>query len=155
MVYEIEPALVDFKIPKMSIQPLVENSITHGNLMKRDGGSIKLKLDIVQGKFHLLVEDNGVPVSDDTIQSIYHKMAHVRQKLMNQEKPAERKRAALEYSVREDENHNHFIGLENVFSRLLLSFGDCDFLIYTNERNGTSVEFLIPMEGRLYQEVER
>lgn len=155
MDYEMEPASADFKIPKMSIQPLIENSITHGNLMKKDGSIIRLKTEISGEYFHLLVEDNGVPVSEATIGQIYRKTERIREKLLYQDSSAEEKQTeALKYSVREDENHNHFIGIENVFSRLLLSFGSCDFHIYANNMSGTTVEFTVPLTAEPFREVE-
>ncbi|MEW4414923.1 histidine kinase [Clostridium sp. AN503] len=155
MVCEIDPASVDFKIPKMSIQPLIENSITHGNLMRKDGSVIKLKTEIRDDRFHLLVEDNGIPVSEETVGQVCHKVEQIREKLFYQDGTAAKKQtAALNYTVREDENHNHFIGIENVFSRLLLSFGGCDFKICANNINGTTVEFMVPLKAEPFREVE-
>lgn len=155
MVYEIAEDSADFKIPKMSIQPLIENSITHGNLMRKDGSVIRLKTELSGDSFRLLVEDNGVPVSEETIERIYLKTDRIREKLLYQDSSAEKKQAAaLEYSVREDENHNHFIGIENVFSRLLLSFGSCDFRIYANNIHGTTVEFMVPLKAEPFREVK-
>lgn len=155
VVYEIDPAGGDFKIPKMTIQPLIENSILHGGLMKKDGSVIRLRTEIAGERFHLLVEDNGVPVTETAVERICGKMDRIREKLFYQDSSAERKQAAaLECSVREDEEHNHFIGIENVFSRLLLSFGSCDFRIYANNIKGTTVEFTVPLKAEPFREVE-
>ena len=155
MVYEIDPASADFRIPKMSIQPLIENSITHGNLMRKSGSVIKVKAGILDERFQLMVEDNGIPVPETTIEQIYYKVDRIREKLFYQDSSTEEKQVeALKYSVREDEDHNHFIGIENVFSRLLLSFGSCDFRIYANNISGTTVEFLVPLQAEPFREVE-
>lgn len=155
VIYEIEPASADFKIPKMSIQPLIENSIIHGDLMRKEESLIRLKTEIRKDQFHLLIKDNGIPVPEKTVCEIQCKMDRIREKLLYQDSSEERKKAeALKYSVREDENHNHFIGIENVFSRLLLSFGSCDFRIYANELHGTSVEFAVPLKAKPFREVE-
>ena len=155
MLYEIDPAGADFKIPKMSVQPLIENSITHGDLMRKSGSVIRVKTEISDERFRLLVEDNGVSVTEDTVRKIRQKITDVRKKLLGQNDSTEKKQAAaLEYTVKEDENHNHFIGIENVFSRLMLSFGDCEFRIYANHVNGTSVEFSVPLKTGAFQEVE-
>lgn len=155
MVYEIEPGSGDFRIPKMSIQPLIENSIIHGDLMRKRGSAIRVRTTVRENHFCLLVEDNGVPVTEETVRRIHQKMDLVRKKLLNEHESAEQKQAAvLEYTVKEDDNHNHFIGVENVFSRLILSFGECDFRIYANYVKGTSVEFYFPLKARSLQEVE-
>ena len=123
--------------------------------MRKSGSVIRVKTEISDERFRLLVEDNGVSVTEDTVRKIYQKIADVRKKLLSQNDSTEKKQAAaLEYTVKEDENHNHFIGIENVFSRLILSFGDCEFRIYANHVNGTSVEFSVPLKTGAFQEVE-
>ena len=39
---EMDPGAADIRIPKMTIQPLIENAITHGNLLKKSDGAIQL-----------------------------------------------------------------------------------------------------------------
>lgn len=156
VVYEIGLSSSEFRIPKMTVQPLVENAIIHGNLMEKEEGMIRIKTDILEEQYHMTVEDNGVPVSEETVKRIYHNMDQLKKKLMNQVRSERNgQETVLEYSFKEDENHNHFIGLENVFSRLLLSFGACDFRIRANEMGGTSVEFAVPVRAESYQEVSR
>ena len=153
--YEVDPAAADIRIPKMTIQPLIENAITHGNLMKKENGVIKLKIQLENGMLHVLVKDNGVPVSDETVEKINKTIDQIRSKLLYQGNSEEKKQTkALEYYVKEGNGHNHFIGMENVFSRLLLSFGSCEFKIYANNLNGTSVEFTVPGKARPFKEVE-
>ena len=150
MVYEIAPESSDFKIPKMSVQPLVENALNHGNLMKKDGSVIRIKTEFENEQYRLLVEDNGVAVADEAVKRIYNTINQLKKKLMNRDSTeGSSQELALEYSFKEDENHNHFIGIENVFSRLLLSFGRCDFKIYANNIGGTSVEFCVPMKEKV------
>lgn len=150
MVYEIAPESSDFKIPKMSVQPLVENALNHGNLMKKDGSVIRIKTEFENEQYRLLVEDNGVAVADEAVKRIYNTINQLKKKLMNRDSTeGSSQELALEYSFKEDENHNHFIGIENVFSRLLLSFGSCDFKIYANNIGGTSVEFCVPMKEKV------
>ena len=55
--------------------------------------------------------------------------------------------------VKEGDANHHFIGIENVFSRLLLNFGSCDFQMYANNFNGTTVEFMVPLNARVFKEV--
>lgn len=146
---EIDAACADFKIPKMSIQPLIENSITHGGLMKKQGGVIQVKVERQGDYVSLLVKDNGKPVKEETVQQISCKIEQIRRKLSSQADTAEEKQtAALSYSVREDENSNHFIGIENVFSRLFLSFGSCELVIEANKIHGTSVSFIVPAKTK-------
>lgn len=152
--YEVDPAAADIRIPKMTIQPLIENAITHGNLMKKENGVIKLKIELENGMLRVFVKDNGVPVSDETVELVDETISQIRSKLLYQGGSEEKKQTkALEYFVKEGNGHNHFIGIENVFSRLLLSFGNCELKMYANNLNGTTVEFIIPGKARPFKEV--
>ena len=48
------------KFPPMMIQTLVENAIKHGLEPKPEGGSLKVKAEIVHGKLAVTVADTGL-----------------------------------------------------------------------------------------------
>ncbi len=51
---------VDFMIPQLSVEPLVENAIKHGILKRQEGGTIFLSVKD-KGENHVItIEDNGV-----------------------------------------------------------------------------------------------
>ncbi len=47
----MDSGAADIRIPKMTIQPLIENAITHGNLLKKSDGAIQLKIGLTDGCF--------------------------------------------------------------------------------------------------------
>ena len=47
---------LDFRVPPLSLQPLVENSIYHGIRMKGEKGSIKISSKLEDGFLHLKVK---------------------------------------------------------------------------------------------------
>lgn len=49
-----------FKIPLLSIQPLVENAVKHGVGMKEDGGTVKISTRETDTAYEVTVEDDGV-----------------------------------------------------------------------------------------------
>ncbi|MBR1383617.1 MAG: histidine kinase [Ruminococcus sp.] len=58
MVYELH--IRDFKIPPLTVQPIVENAIKHGALTRRDGsGVVKIKTEEIDGNIVITVTDNG------------------------------------------------------------------------------------------------
>jgi two-component system LytT family sensor kinase len=59
---ELEPETLDFIVPSMLLQPLVENSIKHGLAPKVDGGNITIRSRIVDDKLVLDVQDDGVGI---------------------------------------------------------------------------------------------
>ncbi len=51
---------VNFKIPYLTIEPLVENAILHGIKPKVEGGSVKVELSEDEDFWYVCVEDDGV-----------------------------------------------------------------------------------------------
>ena len=50
-----------FKIPPLTVQPIVENAISHGALTRRDGtGIVTLKTEETDGNIIITVTDNGI-----------------------------------------------------------------------------------------------
>lgn len=58
--YEEEIEFTNFVMPQMLLQPLVENSIKHGILVRPEGGTITVKAYKEKGKAFIKVIDNGV-----------------------------------------------------------------------------------------------
>ena len=58
MVYEIPD--VDFPIPLLTIQPIVENAILHGIKPKVGGGTVTLTLEERPNSWKVTVTDDGV-----------------------------------------------------------------------------------------------
>ena len=67
---EIDPLLADAMIPKLTLQPLVENALYHGIKLKRAKGTIRI-LGTRQGDDVILrVEDNGVGMSEARLEEL-------------------------------------------------------------------------------------
>ena len=49
-----------FKLPLLSIQPLVENAVKHGVGMTEDGGTVKISTRETESAYEVIVEDDGV-----------------------------------------------------------------------------------------------
>lgn len=57
---EIEPGLEHYRIPSLTIQPIVENAIKHGLQPKPSGGSITLKAATSGNTIEISITDDGV-----------------------------------------------------------------------------------------------
>ncbi len=62
----VEEELLDHKIIKFILQPLVENAINHGIVPKKDGGSIQLKIWREAEDLLITVTDDGVGFQADS-----------------------------------------------------------------------------------------
>lgn len=58
LVMDIED--VDFKIPQLSVEPLIENAIKHGILKRSEGGTVWLSVKEKKDDYVITIEDNGV-----------------------------------------------------------------------------------------------
>lgn len=69
-------ALLKCKIPKLTLQPIVENAIIHGIEQKLGDGTVTVRL-ILTGRMILIkISDNGVGMSADTLQQINERIAN-------------------------------------------------------------------------------
>jgi two-component system, LytTR family, sensor kinase len=70
-VKEIDPETLDRMVPSMLLQPLIENSIRHGLATKVDGGMIRVRSYLADGRLHLLVEDDGVGIPETRLATLF------------------------------------------------------------------------------------
>ena len=70
--YDIDDATNKFIVPKLILQPLVENSIYHGIRMKGEKGIIRISTKLKDGELHLTVRDTGVGMTREQIDKILH-----------------------------------------------------------------------------------
>ncbi len=68
--YEIAGDTEDVIVPKLILQPLVENSIYHGIRLKGEKGLISIKSFRQEENLHILVRDTGVGMSQQQIEKI-------------------------------------------------------------------------------------
>jgi two-component system LytT family sensor kinase len=70
-VKEIEPHTLDRLVPSMLLQPIIENSIRHGLSSKVDGGMIRVRSWLAEGRVHLVVEDDGVGIPEARLATLF------------------------------------------------------------------------------------
>ncbi|MDO5544299.1 MAG: sensor histidine kinase [Eubacteriales bacterium] len=115
---DIDPRLHDAMLPKLTLQPLVENALYHGIKLKRAKGTIRITGRLEDGCVLLRVEDNGVGMTKQRLTQLRGAMAH-------QERVG--------------------FGLSAVNQRLVLQFGPEYGLSLTSEEGvGTIVTARIP-----------
>ena len=62
IIYDVDESLYNFQIPSLIIQPLVENSIKHGILKKRDNGCVKIIIKKIGKDIEVIIEDDGIGI---------------------------------------------------------------------------------------------
>ena len=123
--FEVPLDLYNISIPKMTLQPLVENAIYHGLKYKEDWGTITISGELLNNKAVLKVSDDGIGIDAD-------KLKLMQGFLSSNEIP-------------EDEDRKHF-GVYSVDHRLRLYFGEEYGLNVESEfEKGTTFIICIPV----------
>ena len=126
--YPEEDKILQLKIPKLTIQPFVENAIHHGLEKKMEGGIVKIKLDTTENKLIVTIYDNGVGMPEEQVERIN----------------AYFERVAVSY-VGEDRKKRGGIAMKNVNSRIKLLFGEqYGVHVYSVEKIGTDIIVTLP-----------
>ncbi|GGD49157.1 sensor histidine kinase [Paenibacillus nasutitermitis] len=118
------PHLKNTLIPKLTIQPLVENAVKHG--IESIGGTALISITVVEGDndtMQIVVEDNGMGIPPVKLVAIQRELAS------------------------EEMKKSGSIGLKNVHDRIALHFGaGYGIAIGGNEPTGTRVVVLLPIQ---------
>ncbi len=72
-VKEVDPRTLDCLVPSMLLQPLVENSLRHGLASKVEGGTIRIRSQLEDGRLRLVVEDDGVGIPESTMAKLFER----------------------------------------------------------------------------------
>jgi len=72
-VKDMEADTLDQLVPSMLLQPIVENSIRHGLSSKVDGGMIRVRSRLTDGRLHLLVEDDGIGIPESRLATLFER----------------------------------------------------------------------------------
>ena len=82
---DIDESFYNMDVPKLLIQPIVENAIIHGLEPKIDGGSIRIWAELAGDDFLIHVEDDGVGMTEEVQRRVlsgrreqdYRKKSHI------------------------------------------------------------------------------
>ncbi|MBO6240939.1 MAG: histidine kinase [Butyrivibrio sp.] len=124
---QIDERLLNYKMPSMILQPIVENAVNHGIREMAGDGKIVLKVYRQDKCICLSVKDNGKGISKENIEKIL----------------------AGSYVSDENAYDNNGIGMDNVISRLRLFAGREEVMQILSKGEGCGCEVIvsIPFEG--------
>jgi len=67
---DIDPDLMDYQIPVLTMQPLVENAVKHGVTPKVGPGAVQITAKQEHGELHITVKDDGVGIPKERISQV-------------------------------------------------------------------------------------
>ena len=120
--WDIDEGIIDAKIIKLCLQPLIENAYYHGIKPNRTFGAIDINGSLHNGYIEITITDNGVGIAGDKLTEI---------------------NSALQQAKIHDLNH---IGVENVNARIKLVMGKKYGLTLHSSPDGTTVVIRIPTD---------
>jgi len=118
IIRNIDPELLEYKVPVLALQPLVENAVKHGITHKMGTGIVRISAKKVDGELLITIQDDGVGI------------------------PADRMDLVLQPGY----GSGNGVGLSNVHERLKSLFGeDYGLRMESTEGQGTTVYVRVPL----------
>ncbi|WP_209124897.1 histidine kinase [Alkalihalobacillus sp. BA299] len=128
---DIEESALDISVPKMLLQPIIENYFKHGFDVREGIGQIRIKCKKIDSMLLIQIRDNGKGVTEQKLHEI---LQHLN---------ADHNNGKGESSI----------GLKNVYTRLKLYYSDKSTLELKNlEQGGFLVIIKIPIEMEVNHE---
>ncbi len=130
ILYEEESreSIMNCKIPKLTLQPILENSIIHGTELKIGTGNLTIQFEQTDKRLIIRISDDGAGMDEQTLAKLNRQLGRGGRALTDQEE----KRGG--------------IALVNVNNRIHLLFGEeYGMHIYSIKGKGTDVEVTLPV----------
>lgn len=120
--------IMNCRIPKLTLQPILENSIIHGTELKIGAGNLYIRFACTQDRLIICISDDGVGMDEETLAALNRKLG----------------RGNDSFGFPDEKKGG--IALVNVNNRIHLIFGDeYGMHVYSVQQRGTDVEITIPI----------
>ncbi len=121
-------SILEYEIPKLTLQPIIENAIIHGLEHKVGRGTIEIDITATEDRLIIKITDDGVGMEENVLSSINERLHEISGEGLKQNNP-----------------QKGGIALINVNNRIKLQFGEKYGLrIYSIKDFGTRVEVTLP-----------
>ena len=125
---EDEKNILKYKMPKLTLQPIVENAIYHGIERKIGKGNIIIKVESTKNRLIITVSDDGLGMDSEKINELNRRLN------------------SFSFDYIQTKEHKGGIALVNVNRRIKLLFGEeYGISIYSTLNAGTDVEITLPI----------
>lgn len=132
-----EKNILSYKIPKLSLEPLVENSIKHGMTGRNREFIITIHISSTKNRLLLNVSDNGCGMTADELAKLNIKLQSNETQVIGSSEKGKKGTG---------------IALTNVNSRIKLFYGDEYGLSVQSDINyGTDIQIMLPLKDEYYE----
>lgn len=126
-IKHIDPQYLALQVPRMILQPIIENAIFHGFMDNPENSVITLAVNPAQDKIEIRITDNGIGMTPEQIEKIWEDNPHKRKKSFNQ------------------------IGLKNIRDRIKSIYGD-DYGISFESEYGKGTRVILTIANQVAPE---
>ena len=117
-----------YLLPKLTLQPILENSIIHGTEMKIGAGLTTIRIRRMELRLLIEVEDDGVGMDEETLERLNRRLDY-----------------GMEHPDETQKSSGGGIALANVNNRVRLLFGqEYGIHVYSLKNVGTTVTLSLP-----------
>ncbi|WP_159888537.1 sensor histidine kinase [Paenibacillus puerhi] len=122
---DVEPELLASTVPRLILQPIIENAYKHA--FSRKGGTLQIQVEQAGDSLRITIEDNGAGMDKETRQLLHERLRLNKQQIIEEGKPPSG------------------IGLSNVYERLKIMYGNrFQMAIQSEAQEGTRITLMIP-----------
>lgn len=142
--HRVDEELMDTLLPKMTLQPLIENAVIHGLSVKSGEGTITIMAKREGQTVCIQIHDDGAGIPPRKLQELQLSLKRAERLEWSQLKEEERQSLTVEPAIY-GESQGSGAGFLNVHRRLVLEYGAGYGLRIESEENvGTTVTVMVP-----------
>lgn len=128
--------VMEYRIPKLTLQPIIENIIHHAFSTRLGDNRIRLDVEKTQSRLILIIEDNGNGMDEATLNKLNERFVSPETELPEQD----------------TKSSGTGIALSNINMRIRIIFGNSYGLIaFSSPGLGTQIRIELPLEEPLYE----
>ncbi|WP_165861291.1 cache domain-containing sensor histidine kinase [Paenibacillus paeoniae] len=144
VVHRVDEDLMDTLLPKMTLQPLIENAVIHGLSIKSGEGTITITASGEGQTVFIQIHDDGVGIPPEKLKELQLSLKRAERLEWSQLKEEERQSLSVEPAIY-GESQGSGAGFLNVHRRLVLEYGaGYGLRIESEEQAGTTVTVMVP-----------
>lgn len=127
---EDKEVVMNCRLPKLTLQPILENSIIHGTELKIGTGNLSIEFERTDQRLIVRISDDGVGMDENTLAGLNRRLGK-----------------GGGSAIYKDQGTKGGIALVNVNNRIHLLFGEeYGMHVYSVPGRGTDVEITLPVE---------
>lgn len=142
----ISPEWMDVVLPKMTLQPIIENAVKYGLEPLREPGVLRVFAQVQEQELHIVISDNGVGIEESLLRQMQERLIEDARMIGDPYTYKAGNTLGDSDPIEGGKMTRRGIGLTNVNRRIVLLFGEAYGLrIESKQEVGTTVIIAMPL----------